>query len=68
MHHKTYRAQRKKIRLKRTLITGPDEETKIVAFGDAGAGHVKTLAPVPVKVYVAKAHMTAVLQLIRYLG
>ena len=44
------------------------DETKIVVFGDAEAGHVKILAPVPVKVYVAKAHMTAVLQLIRYLG
>ena len=66
MHHKTDRAQQKKMRRKRTTITGPDEETRIVAFGDAGAGHVKTLAPVPVKVYVTKVHMTAVLQLIRY--
>ena len=52
MYHKTDRAQRK----------------KIVAFGGAGAGHAKTRAPMPVKVYVAKVHMTAVLQLIRYLG
>ena len=56
------------MRRKRTPITGPDEETKIVAFGDAGAGHVKTFAPVPVKVYIAKVHMTAILQLISYLG